>query len=125
MPTRRTASTGLLVVGLAMLGYAFAGNYVALPGYLRFLARGGTSAAGNAFDLAVVIGAAKTILWMYSFQLGVLCLALWHCQREGLPRAPFVIGGVLWLSLWSWPTLPAHIKAAMMALVDSVAPKPK
>jgi hypothetical protein len=102
-----TAPTMLIAVGLALLGYALLGNYVALPGYLRFLARGGTSAAGNAFDLDVLIGAAKTVVWMYSFQLGVLCLAVARCRRDGLAVMPFVVGGAVWLALWSWPSLPA------------------
>lgn len=74
----------LTVCGISLLIYAVLGNQVALPGYIRFLERGGTSAAGNAFDLAVVIGATKTILWMYFFQLGVLLLAIAHSIREAL-----------------------------------------
>ena len=107
MPDRSTATKLLTVAGAALLLYALLGNYVALPGYLRFLERGGTSAAGDALDLAVVIGATKTIVWMFSFQLGVLCLAVAHCRRMGLPAAPFVAVGVVWLTLWSWPSLPA------------------
>ncbi|MEQ9005774.1 MAG: hypothetical protein RIE74_19625, partial [Pseudomonadales bacterium] len=62
---------------------------------------------GNAFDLAVLIGATKTILWMYSFQLGVLCLAVVGARRRGLPVRGLVIGVLAWLALWSWPSLPA------------------
>ncbi len=50
--------------GALLLLYAILGNYVALPGYIRFIERGGTSAAGNTFDLDVLMGATKTILWM-------------------------------------------------------------
>ncbi|MEQ8860390.1 MAG: hypothetical protein RIC56_17255 [Pseudomonadales bacterium] len=99
--------TLLVLLGVLLLAYALLGNYVALPGYLRFLERGGASAAGNAFDLAVLIGAAKTILWMYSFQLGVLCLASAWAIRHGI-RVRFLVTAILaWLALWSWPSLPA------------------
>jgi hypothetical protein len=97
----------LIALGALLLGYALIGNYVALPGYVRFLERGGTSPVGNTFDLAVLIGAGKTIVWMYSFQLGVLCMATASAVRRGLPVRGLV-GGVLgWLVLWSWPSLPA------------------
>lgn len=96
----------LSVIGCVLLLYALLGNYIALPGYLRFLERGGTSAAGNAFDLAVVIGAVKTIVWMFSFQLGVLCLALAYSMRQRLHTMHFAIAGIVWLMLWSWPSLP-------------------
>jgi hypothetical protein len=90
--------------GLMLLLYAMA--YVALPGYIRFLERGGTSAAGNAFDLDVLIGATKTVVWMYSFQLGVLALILCCAAREKLQSA-FILGvAVSWLLVWSWPSLP-------------------
>ncbi|MCA9017990.1 MAG: hypothetical protein KDA77_21885, partial [Planctomycetaceae bacterium] len=97
----------LLILGGAFLGYALLGNYVALPGYLRFLERGGTSSAGNEFDFAVLIGATKTILWMYSFQLGVLCLALHHARKNHLLTRALALGCFIWLGLWSWPSLPA------------------
>ena len=96
-----------MVAGLLLLFYALLGNYVALPGYLRFLERGGTSAAGNAFDVDVLIGATKTILWMYSFQLGVLCLAIARSLQEDLYTKPMLVIGIIWLTLWSWPSLPA------------------
>jgi hypothetical protein len=97
----------LVGLGVLLLGYALLGNYVALPGYVRFLERGGTSAAGNDFDLAVLIGAVKTILWMYSFQLGVLCIGAAWAMAHGLPVRYLVGGVLLWLTLWSWPSLPA------------------
>lgn len=97
----------LIALGGLFLGYALIGNYVALPGYVRFLERGGTSAAGNAFDLAVLIGAVKTIGWMYSFQLGVLCIATAWAIDRGLPVRGLVGGVLAWLVLWSWPSLPA------------------
>lgn len=103
-PTR--APLILSVIGCALLLYALLGNYVALPGYLRFLERGGTSAAGNAFDPAVVIGAVKTIVWMFSFQLGALCLALAYSIRQRLHTMHFAIAGTVWLMLWAWPSLP-------------------
>lgn len=97
----------LLIAGILLLSYALLGNYVALPGYLRFLERGGTSAAGNALDLDVVVGATKTILWMYSFQLGVLCLAIFTARRNNLHAGAIALAGLTWLTLWSWPSLPA------------------
>jgi len=95
-------SGGLLLV------YALLGNYIALPGYLRFLERGGTSAAGNTLDLDVIIGATKTILWMYSFQLGVLCLAIAKSHQHHLYSKHIAAIGLVWLTLWSWPSLPAQ-----------------
>lgn len=99
--------TWLITLGLLLLGYALLGNYVALPGYIRFLERGGSSAAGNSFDLAVLIGATKTIVWMYSFQLGVLCLATAWAIGRGLPVRHLIAGTLAWLVVWSWPSLPA------------------
>ena len=96
----------LVVCGVLFLLYALLGNYVALPGYLRFLARGEVSAAGNAFDLDVLIGAAKTIAWMFSFQLGVLCLAIAYARANKLAARYVAIGGLVWLTCWVWPSLP-------------------
>jgi len=93
--------------GIIMLFYAILGNYVALPGYIRFLERGGASASGNTFDLSVLIGAVKTILWMYSFQLGVLLLSIAYSIRERLKTKLLIVLGILWLVLWSWPKIPA------------------
>jgi len=105
---KATSSNSVFVgLGIFFLAYALLGNYVALPGYLRFLARGETSAAGNAFDLDVAIGAAKTIVWMFSFQLGVLCLAVAHARNNNLLTLPLTVCVIIWLALWSWPTLPA------------------
>jgi len=97
----------LTIGGFSLLIYAVLGNYVALPGYIRFLERGGTSATGNTFDFSVVIGATKTILWMYSFQLGVLLIAIAQSLREKLHTKYIIAFGIVWLTAWSWPTLPA------------------
>lgn len=97
----------LVAFGILMLFYALIGNYVALPGYIRFLERGGTSASGNAFDLSVLIGAVKTILWMYSFQLGVLSLAVVYSKRKNLHTKALIGLSFLWLVVWSIPTIPA------------------
>jgi len=106
--TRRERQVKLLyLAGLLLLAYAVLGNYVALPGYLRFLERGGRSAAGGSFDAAVVFGATRTIVWMYSFQLGVLALLLARSVRERLHTAPILAVATLWLAAWSWPSLPA------------------
>jgi hypothetical protein len=97
----------LYAAGALLLLYAVLGNYVALPGYLRFLERAGRSEAGNAFDGAVLFGAAKTILWMYSFQLGVLALVVARSLRERLHTGPILGFALVWLAAWSWPSLPA------------------
>ena len=97
----------LVVLGVLLLAYALLGNYLALPGYLRFLERGGTSAAGNSFDLEVLVGATRTIVWMYSFQLGVLCIATAWALARGLRARKLVVGIGAWLVVWSWPSLPA------------------
>ena len=104
---RERRVTALHVAGVLLLVYAMVGNYVALPGYVRFLERGGTSAAGNTFDASVLIGAVKTILWMYSFQLGVLALLVAKSIGEGLHTVPIVAIALVWLTAWSWPSLPA------------------
>jgi hypothetical protein len=105
-PSRRRRETWLYLVGATLLLYAVLGNYVALPGYLRFLERAGRSEAGNTFDAAVLFGAAKTILWMFSFQLGVLALVVARSLREGLHTGPIVGLACVWLAAWSWPSLP-------------------
>lgn len=95
----------LISLGLLLLLYAILGNYIALPGYIRFLERGGTSSSGNTFDAEVLVGATKTILWMYSFQLGALALACAYSVRENL-HTKYLIGfGLAWLTVWSWPSL--------------------
>jgi hypothetical protein len=106
--TRRERSVKLLyVAGIVLLGYAVLGNYVALPGYLRFLERGGRSESGSSFDAAVLFGAAKTVLWMYSFQLGVLAIVVARSIREGLHTTAIIAIAAIWLAAWSWPSLPA------------------
>ena len=107
MAARERAIRICYAAGIALLVYAVLGNYVALPGYLRFLERGGRSQAGATFDLAVAIGAARTILWMYSFQLGVLALLIARSLREGLHTRAIAGVALLWLVAWSWPSLPA------------------
>jgi hypothetical protein len=104
---RERKGTVLVVVGTLLLVYAVLGNYVALPGYIRFLERGGRSEAGSSFDASVLFGAAKTVLWMYSFQLGVLALVVARSVREGLHTTPIVALATIWLAAWSWPSLPA------------------
>ena len=63
-----------LIAGLLLMAYAVIGNWLALPGYRRFLAQGHQSSNGGA-DLSLILGASKTILWMLSFHLGAFCLA--------------------------------------------------
>lgn len=99
--------TWLYFAGALLLLYAVLGNYVALPGYIRFLEREGRSEAGNGIDAALVFGAAKTILWMFSFQLGVLALVIARSSQERLHTVPIIGAAVVWLAAWSWPSLPA------------------
>lgn len=103
-PDRR--ETWLYCVAALFLLYAVLGNYVALPGYIRFLERAGRSEAGNAFDAAVLFGAVKTILWMYSFQLGIFALVIARSIQERLPTIPIIGFAIVWLAAWSWPSLP-------------------
>ena len=104
-PTKLPASVvWLTIIGCLFLVYAFLGNYVALPGYLRFIARGGTAAGGNTFD--VIVGATKTIVWMFSFQAGVGCLAFAHAIRYGLPKLLLGVGLTIWFAFWAVPSLP-------------------
>jgi len=105
--TNERKTTWLYAAGILLLAYAVLGNYVALPGYLRFLERGGRSEAGSSFDMSVLIGATKTVLWMYSFQLGVLALVIARSIRERLHTTAIIVFGMVWLTVWSWPSLPA------------------
>lgn len=100
------AAAALLAIGVVLFAYALAGNYVALPGYLRFLARSAADRA-DVDTLAFVVGAIKTIAWMYSFHVGALCLTLAHALRRGLRPWPIAAVGVAWLVVWSVPGWPA------------------
>jgi hypothetical protein len=130
-PPEQAAARPWAIAGLALLGYALAGNYVALPGYRRFLERGGASAAGNTLDLAVVWGAAKTILWMFAFQLGAFCLTYAALRSRGGRakrfRRRFLCGAAAWLAFWALPHLPApsplyfaSIGSIILALIGAV-----
>jgi hypothetical protein len=44
---------------------------------------------------------------MYSFQLGVLTIVVARCIREDLYTKPLVAVAAIWLTAWSWPSLPA------------------
>lgn len=98
----------LLVIATLAFAWAVAGNYLALPGYLRFLERGGTSEAGNAFDMDVLLGALRTIAWMLAFSIGAFCLYL-GALRTHAPehRNKGLVLGALWLLFWMQPELPA------------------
>lgn len=104
---RARLSDWLAWAGAALFAYALLGNYLVLPGYLRFLARAASPSGGQGFDLALAIGAAKTILWMLSFQLGTLSLVASQALRRGLHMRALMSGLTFWLLLWTWPKLPA------------------
>lgn len=99
---------GWSLVGVGLLVYAFLGNYVALPGYRRYLARG--ASATSEADLSFVIGATKMVLWMFSFHLALACLAYAALAALGPPakrlRRRFVAVAAVGLSLWALPSLP-------------------
>lgn len=118
----RQVTTGRIwfAAGLLFLAYAFLGNYVALPGYLRFLGRGGRSGAGNTLDAAVVIGAVKMVAWMFSFQLGVLCLAFAALRARDTSavrsRRLLTAAAVAWLAFWAVPRVPGPYPAYFAVL---------
>lgn len=100
------------IIGLVLLAYAVLGNWLVLPGYRRHLAGAGGGEAVS--ELALIWGAAKTILWMLSFHLGAVCLA-WAALAAGDgPRAFrrwFLAGALVWIGLWAIPTLPGPYAA--------------
>lgn len=106
---RSLAGFLFLVLGCSFLLYALLGNYIALPGYLRFLERGRVSASGNSFDMDVFIGAFKTVLWLFSFQLGVIFLCMAGFLKSGISRKGLIgfwIGAGLWLGFAGITELP-------------------
>jgi len=99
----------LIILGTLFLIYAYLGNYLVLPGYLRFLERGRTSVSGAQFDISVIIGAIKTILWMFSFQLGIYFTLLGILKLLSVKKSIFlssVVGGLIWLMIAGIPLLP-------------------
>lgn len=99
----------LQIAGILFLIYAYLGNYTTLPGYLRFLERGRTSADGNAVDMDVLIGAIKTIVWLFAFQLGIILTLLSiffknHLNRRALTG--IIIGALGWLIIAGIPNIP-------------------
>lgn len=102
---RSTLARALTVIGATLLLYALLGNYLVLPGYLRFLAREESGDVPS--TAAFVIGAVKTISWMLSVQLAVLCLGTAHALRAGLRAGWFAGAMIVWIGLWSIPSLPA------------------
>jgi len=97
-----------LYAGLVLLIYAVAGNWLVLPGYRRFLAH--ESAGGDVALLALIWGAARTILWMLSFRLGAFCLAWAALLAAGDTarsfRRWFALGAGGWIGVWMIPALP-------------------
>lgn len=98
------------VLGLVLLSYAVAGNYLVLPGYRRFLEHGSPGAGGRGVDVALILGATRTILWMLAFHIGAFCLAIAALAAKGDAvrrfRRWFTLGAVAWLALWTAPSLP-------------------
>lgn len=108
--TRARSRLIWLTIGLALLAYSLAGNWLVLPGYRRFLAHESSGASGLAF----VWGATRTILWMLSFHLGAACIAWAALATSGASRTfrrGFAIGAVAWIGLWTIPTLPGPYAA--------------
>lgn len=107
---RRDAPRLWLWIGIALLIYAAAGNWLVLPGYRRFLEHGSPNAGQPGIDFVLIWGAARTVLWMLSFHLGALCLA-WSAlvARTDVTRRfrrLFLAGAALWIALWTIPELP-------------------
>ncbi len=99
----------LIILGSLFLLYAFLGNYTTLPGYLRYLERGRASTSGAQLDLSVVIGMIKTILWMFSFQLGIYFTSLGILKLLSVKKVyftSFLVGGLIWLIIAGIPKLP-------------------
>ena len=96
--------------GVAFLAYAVLGNWFVLPGYRRFLEHGSPNAGTSGLDYALILGASKTILWMFSFHLGAFCLAVASLTAQGESirsfRRWFMAGALAWIALWSVPTIP-------------------
>lgn len=98
-----------LLVGLGLLVYAVAGNWLVLPGYRRFLAHGSPGGGEAGVDFALIWGASRTILWMLSFHLGAFCVAWAAVMASDASRTfrrSFALGATLWIGLWMTPTLP-------------------
>lgn len=71
--------------------------------------RGRTSVSGAQFDINVIIGAIKTILWMFSFQLGIYFTLLGILKLLSVKKSIFlssVVGGLIWLMIAGIPKLP-------------------
>lgn len=102
-----------LLVGLALLAYAVAGNWLVLPGYRRFLAH--ESAGGEVSALAFAWGAFRTILWMLSFHVGAFCIAWAALRASGEASAAFrrgfALGAAAWIGVWTIPALPGPYTA--------------
>lgn len=109
-----------LTIGLALLAYCALGNWLVLPGYLRHLAQGPSESGGDGPDLALIWGAARTILWMLSFHLGALCVtwAALHTtgERSRRFRRWFALGALGWIGLWAIPALPGPYTALFAGL---------
>jgi hypothetical protein len=103
------------IIGVALLAYAVLGNWLVLPGYRRFLKHGSPNASGTGVDFALIWGATRTILWMFSFHLGALCLAYTALAARGEAVRSFsrwfVAGALLWIVLWAIPELPGPYTA--------------
>jgi len=97
-----------LVIGIVLLAYCVAGNWLVLPGYRRFLEQ--ESAGGDVGGAALIWGATRTIAWMLSFHVGALCVAYAALRAQGDAvrgfRRGFLAGGLVWIGLWAIPSLP-------------------
>ena len=73
---------------------------MALPLFRNFMARGGTSAAGNTLDFDVLVGPVKAIVWFFSFQLGIIFSVTGTMLVQGIDAKiirTFAVLGLLYL----------------------------
>jgi hypothetical protein len=102
-----------LLIGIALLAYCVAGNWLVLPGYRRFLAQ--DAAGGEVGGAALIWGATRTIAWMLSFHVGALCVAYAALRAQGDAvrgfRRGFLACGAVWIGLWAIPGLPGPYTA--------------
>lgn len=120
--SKRFVGKIIFALGILFLLYAFAGNYVTLPGFRNFMARGGTSDAGNTLDMDVIIGAIKTITWFFSFQLGIIFTVTGIMLFQGIAAKyvrRFAVVGLLYLIFAGIPPVLDEPITAVFVLIGT------